>query len=452
MTEPILPPPGAPALEACWVYPDTNVLMHFRPLDEMPLSKMLNVPGPLTIVLTTTLLDELEQQKVKNSNPDLRERAQRVIGRLRRWKQDGDTRLSNGALVLFKTRRHGMDLRALGLDETIRDDHFLAEILCARETTVGRHVLLTADFSAEIRAEARGIEVASPLEEDRLAVPDATEKELRKARKELQEIQARLPVLSLRFAGGKEHMERTIRLPAATTEGDLQRIVEKERRSLVMSLREPTYADAFGLDLSSLDHTRPTNEQIRSYNKSVDDYLSALVEHFRKWRTADQELFARTLEIPLELQNDGGGTASTVRISVTGPPGINFAVAAPQGHRGPKEPTQPRGLTDLRGWVDSPLVNPDLFQPKPAPNVRGPWATNDELPSVSFLIERALHKNTYDLGSFFLIYPTIDAIRPVTLEASVMSAETTDWVKTKLNVRTIVQPDVTPTDDLGLER
>ena len=409
--------------------------MHFRPLDEFQLPKILNTLGPVTVVITTTLLDELERQKLNNKNSGLRDRADRALTRLRLWKREGNA-ISNEVQVLFRTQRHGRDLRALGLDADIGDDHLLAEILAAKETLPGRHVLVSADFGAELRAEAREIELVPPPEECRLPVPDATEKELKKIQSELQMLRARRPILSVGFKGGENHMKCSVVLPELTAESKVEEMVEIERRSLLLDVPESTYSDRFGVSahyLAPMGGLGLTRDVVIRYNKEVEDHLLKYRDHLRQFRDIEMDLIARTLEIRLALGNEGSETASTVRIRIVAPTGIELSRKEPEMRRKPRAPTRPRGMNES-AFQAFPTLPRNFLQPEPSPNVRGPWVTEGEPPAIEFQVESALHKETYDLPPFFLIYPTTGAMRSLSLTALVLSAQTPDWIETELNV------------------
>jgi hypothetical protein len=418
----------------CFVYPDTNILLHFRSIDELPFADIVGARTPITVALMPTVIDELDQQKVKHPNPDLRARAKKVITRLREWRKKGSP-LPNGVLLAFRVKRHGKDLRDLGLDASISDDRFLAEILSEREERSGRHVLLTADYGPELRAESFQLEVLAPPEALRLAVPDTTEKELKRTKAELQRMQTRQPVLAVRFADGNTRHELVVRRPAPLSDADVLRMVEQEQRRRTMVVpAQPGGTDIAGL-MASLSRSplEPSAGAIQAYNEEVRQFLPKYEESLRYSWFADQELFARSVEINLELRNDGNVTASTVRIKIDAPADIKLAEDEPEGHRAPEPPSRPRSPLDPLGTMlpESVLRG---FQPRPQPNVRGPSLTDDEHPAIVFSIEKALHKQPYNLKPFFLIYPTIEAIRSITLAVSVLSDELLEWATSELHV------------------
>jgi len=415
------------------VYPDTNIFMHYRSVDELPLANIVGALGAITVVVTPSVVDELDMQKVKHPNSDLRERAKQVVARLREWRRSGRTTLPNGAQLAYRVQRHAKDLRALGLDETIRDDHLLAEILSERDVNKGRHVLLTADFGPELRAESLQIEAVAPPEEHRLALPDATEKELRKAKAEIQRMQTRRPNLVLGFADGGPHRS-TVRRPAPLTDVDLRAKVEQERRARIMALPiELSRTGVVGTLASfSSNPLGPSVGAVRAYNEGVEKYLAKYEEHLRRWWLADEELVARTIELSLEFCNQGTVTASTVRIEISAPPDVELTQDSPAGHALPQPPERPRSLYDGGPMLPDSLLRG--YQAQVQPNVRGPYLTKDEDPAVTYRIDRALHKQTYTLKPFFLVYPTIEAIRSVTLRASMVSDELPDWSDSELHV------------------
>ena len=424
------------AQPATSVYPDANVFMHFRSIEEFPLGELFGTTEGITYVLVPSVIDELDSQKVKNPNPDLRERAKQVIGRLRGWRKTGVSTLPSGAALAFRVERHGKNLRELGLDESIRDDHILAEILSEQEARPGRHVLLTADFGVELRAGRFQIDVLPPPEALRLPVTDARDKELRKAKADLLRLQARQPSLTLRFPGGERVLRAVVRRPVPLTDATVSAMVEEERRRRVIPDAPAATTGAYERFQSAafLNPLGPSRTEIASYNAGVQAYLVKYEEHLRSWWLQNEELAARTLRVDLELTNEGSASATTVRLQVEAPAGITLATEEPEGQRSPSAPERPRSPFDaIHGGLKDGVFS-SLLPPTAKPNVRGPFLTTDDESAIIFTIDKALHMKPYQLRPFFLTYPTMAEIRSITLHVSVLSEELPEWVEDDLHL------------------
>jgi hypothetical protein len=391
------------------------------------------------------VIDELDAQKVTNSNLELRERAKEVVGRIRALTRDGSETLRNGASLSIRVKRHGKDLVALGLDPSIRDDHLLAEILGAKEEHPGRHVLLTSDFGPELRSRSIGIEAVSPGDDLRLAVPDSRERELRKTKNELQRALARRPTLVLLHRSGELYERFSVSRPKPLSEADIEaQMLAVRKKSPVMTEQPPepgfvtevlgSFARLAGLD-------EPTNDEIGRYNDKVSKYLSDYEDYLRRQWLTDEEVRLRTIEVAPFFRNDGAAEATNVRIQMFAPSVAALSKNPPKGPRSPKSPSppvRPTGIIDL-GRIPGHGSMP-VF-PQPPPNVAGPWLI--EGPTGRFAkyrIGRAQHKQGYELDPLFLTFPSIDEMASLSLPFRLIARELPDWVTGDLHVVINVVP------------
>ena len=112
-----------------------------------------------TLILTPTILSELEKHKINHQNPDVRGKATSIIRKIKEYRRRGP--LHNGVIVV----RDKVKLQSIAnepnmsqsfswFDATNADDHFLAsaiEIMCAEP---GRKIfIVTADINLQNKAE-----------------------------------------------------------------------------------------------------------------------------------------------------------------------------------------------------------------------------------------------------------------------------------------------------------
>ncbi len=138
---------------------DTNVLLHYRPLDELPWSQL--VDGPMVrAVLPLRVIEELDAKKY-SGRKDLARRARRLLPQLKAWiGPDGTPRSIAENLTLEVMIDPGPRHRPADADEEI--------LLSCRELKqfgASPVSLLTADTAMSLRAQAEGIAIV-PLSEE----------------------------------------------------------------------------------------------------------------------------------------------------------------------------------------------------------------------------------------------------------------------------------------------
>lgn len=138
---------------------DTNVLLHYRPLNELPWSQLVGSRA-VRAVLPLRVIEELDAKKY-SGRKDLARRARRLLPQLNAWIGPAGTPKSiTENLTLEVMIDSGPRHRPADADEEI--------LLSCRELAqfgASAVTLLTADTAMSLRAQAEGITVASLAEE-----------------------------------------------------------------------------------------------------------------------------------------------------------------------------------------------------------------------------------------------------------------------------------------------
>jgi PIN domain len=134
--------------------PDTNALLHNPDLDRWRFKGVKR----FTIVLTPAVLDELDRLKVEHRNPDVRAKAESLIGRIKSWRSRGDL------LAGVTLRRNLSELKSIAveprveealpwLDRTNADDRLIAAVIeVTRQNPRASVNLVTRDINAQNKA------------------------------------------------------------------------------------------------------------------------------------------------------------------------------------------------------------------------------------------------------------------------------------------------------------
>ncbi len=135
--------------------PDTNALI-FNPRIE---NWKFDDIGSLSIVLSPTVLSELDKLKVEHRNPDVREKAKKLIGQIKEYRRRGS--LLEGVNVKDKkiwlksvAVEPDFDNTLPWLDVENNDDRFIASVLeIIRNNIRSSVIIVTGDINMQNKAE-----------------------------------------------------------------------------------------------------------------------------------------------------------------------------------------------------------------------------------------------------------------------------------------------------------
>lgn len=145
-----------------FVVPDTNSLLASAnpTIYRMPAGR-----DEFFFVLTPTVLRELDELKVLHRNPDVREKAQKAVTRIKGWRNQGN--LLNGVVVdrtitvTAIAEEPQMQATLSWLDPTNADDRIIASVLLIEAKFPASQVLLvTGDINLQNKADAAQVSTA----------------------------------------------------------------------------------------------------------------------------------------------------------------------------------------------------------------------------------------------------------------------------------------------------
>ena len=159
--------------EGSWLFvPDTNALLYNPALERWSFA---DVPR-FEIILVPTVLSELDQQKVNHRNPEIRERAESLVRRIKEFRsrgaRSGGGNLTTGVPLVKNTS----SIRAIArepvvedslpwLDPSNSDDRLLASVIeVMRHHPRSSVVLVTRDLSLQNKAEFARLAFLEPPE------------------------------------------------------------------------------------------------------------------------------------------------------------------------------------------------------------------------------------------------------------------------------------------------
>lgn len=142
--------------------PDTNALLT-QP-DPMRYRKVAG-DNAFVFLLLPTVLSELDKLKIEHRNQDVREKAKKVIMRIKGWRSQGGLRdgvLIDKSIIVKATHSEpDMDNSLSWLDQDVADDRIIASVLeSAAQNPASHIVLVTGDINLQNKADAALIQIA----------------------------------------------------------------------------------------------------------------------------------------------------------------------------------------------------------------------------------------------------------------------------------------------------
>lgn len=192
------------------VFIDTDILMHFHKLDLIPWNEILNA-DKVKIVLVPLNFDQLEEKHF-DQNPITRERAETAKKEIKSFLNDEiEITLKDGVILSMVIQEENRKTPGLSEDNRLLDS-------IQQYQTEHTKVFITNDYLFRQRVKAKGI-VTVELDEKykRKFKDDSKTKQITKLikdneqlRKEIEERDAKEPILDLRFTDGKRDSTQNI--------------------------------------------------------------------------------------------------------------------------------------------------------------------------------------------------------------------------------------------------
>lgn len=183
-----------------YVFPDANVLLQFRRLDQGNWKHEFR-DQPVEILVATSVVSEVDKKKTSPSLR-LRKRARDLLPWLLEIEEAGNV-LANGFTMRFVPGTPVSELEAGNLDRNNPDDVLVAYVLAFIRKNPDKDVLLLADDTGLV-LKARGFGLRAERPSDSLSLPaeeTEEERELRNLRQKVERLELGAPQLRLEGSG-----------------------------------------------------------------------------------------------------------------------------------------------------------------------------------------------------------------------------------------------------------
>jgi hypothetical protein len=301
--------------EKLTIFPDTNVLLHYPPFNEIDWLKLCNA-NYVKIVLCLQVIRELDEKK---NDSLLSNRAKRVIKDIKQIKKTGSIVRDNVSLEVFNSELR-FDELPQSLSPDSGDDKIVHLVKKYQSENPDEDIsILTEDYGMQLRCEANNIPVIEPDVMKRLESPKSElEKKHQQTILELTNLKNSLPDIKVLIAKYQDNSGIDDKQPliiedlpqAFTTILDYDAEVKMEEKRLA---QEPQPLIIKG----NISFMTTINSDY--YLKRLDEYL---VE-YRKWLQCYNEaqpILALDFDFSLFISNNGTSPAEDLDVFLTFPP------------------------------------------------------------------------------------------------------------------------------------
>lgn len=433
------------ALEKVLVVLDTNVFLHFQPVNQIAWQRLFE--GPIEVVACAEVIRELDEQKDKGNTRAKKDRARAALALIERAVAGPITLAEAATLSVVPFAPAGDDFGDR-LSSSVPDDRILAAAVGLRRTRVGARVIVVSDdVGPRLKASALGLEARTLPDELRLKDEgDPRDAEIRRLTDRLRSIERTVPQPGLRFAGGKESIaivapneeflgaepeapesviRRFRRLTAPTPPDATDRNVPPPTGPIAGRPPGGAMAEMLRVLAATAQALEATAEQVDAYNSDLDDFGEAYTRAHSAWlfyRDAMAEVFI----FAVTLENTGTAPAEQpeVHLRVAAKHQADFDLLPPTAMpKPPSMPTPPIRPTRATAGIDAKVFSSLSFETPPEDGDlplldgaadRGSWLRRPLVPDaryvdhaedgshIRFGHQRLKHGFTLEFGPFAL--------------------------------------------------
>lgn len=441
-------------MEPVYVFPDTNIFLHYQPFDQMRWTEILQLPQ-IVLVIAPVVVRELDEHKDQHRLSTIRDRARTALKKIEQSILDEmDTQLPDGVELEY-AQEPTVDFELRGLRRDINDDHLIANCLTQRETETGSDVLLiSGDTGPRLKAVQRGFKALSLPDKYKLpSALDAVEKDKKQLQRRVQQLENRLPKLKLAFANEANQFEAVTRQPFTVPEEEVQRqvafIKAKHSKRALPQKKEPEqgYSSLLGQIQRPGIAAGPADswssisiEEVQRYNRELDEFYDVYEDYIRKY-VQGRNLQHRTIRLNISLFNYGTAPAEDIDVFMHFPDGFHLydKESRPRLPEKPDPPLQPQTGAEKMAHRSSSLYDfsPSLRSPPYMPvrgNVSSPKIERSNSYNVSYEVDRLKQHMNEPFEPLYVAFDSLNDVASFSIDYRINAAELPDEVTGVLHV------------------
>jgi len=395
------------------VFPDTNLFLHYRQINEIDWTGLLQV-HQVEIKIAPTVTRELEEQRVVHQSRKIRERATSALRFLHSCLSCSQVR--DGVTLQFLVEEPtGEYAAAHKLNLLLADDSLIGSFLIYSEANPDRRCLVvTGDLPLTVKLTHCQIKFLQLDESLRLpSEPDALEKKIKQLEADLLRYKSREPDLAITFENGQQYSRFCLVAPTQPpdAEGQLQAmLVAAKEKCKPVDVATPVKLDANDPLVRVAEQLRQMAEGLgerrlsdEAYNRQVDRYYRDYEQYLRE-RAEFETLPMRTIKLELILANSGTCPAEDIHVHLHFPDGF-LLYDDRQQPKPPQEPAVPSRTVSLFPSSAALLSGFPLMTRTPTlPHASRPKIRKTNSYDVTFEVEKLNHGFIWHIDPFYVAF------------------------------------------------
>ena len=413
------------------VFLDTNILIHFTSIEQIPWREELQT-DEFVIVIAKVVIDELDKHK-RSTKSRIANRVRAVIKDLLEIENGGNFKGRMPIQIQLKKPAQAIYIDH-ELDKDEADDRLLAAILEYKSDNPEADVyLVTDDAGSTLKGRLLGISILSLNEKYLLKEEDDQIKQLQK---EIIELKNAKPVLNLVFPDGSKVLNHSI--SASNFEKFAEEYIAKLRQDYPLVKQDVASSEYekiilrtwSPLNFKTVDEY---NYQIEKFYREYEDYLFENVDHFRKVHL--------TIKLDLKLINTGTAAADDIDVDIEMQNIFDVEKSAPKldDKWEPRVPSKP-GRRELD--EDNSQYQLVAVSRNPPISLKGkgyPGIQKGETCKVNFDIESLKHGQEFSLKEIYLTFRSYEEVKGFQIKYTISVRNLTKHTTGVLNVNIVMR-------------
>ena len=259
---------------------DTNILLHFRPISEIPWNTLVQ-GSRIELIITQGIIRDLDKHKNTNSSMKIRARARRALNEIEAWAANATGfEVQPNLVVKIHAGIPTIDFTEYNLDRNWSDDYLLATIKSFPRASSEDLVWIVSDDTG-IRIKAKQLGIDPLVLDDAYRLPqekDPLKVENERLKREVLKLSTPFrPDLKIEFLDSKDFVR--FQLPAVPNEQEVE-----HELSAKLEVLKKKYGPRTEDTLARLHLTLevPSKQEIEKYNTALPKYYSAYEQYLRQ--------------------------------------------------------------------------------------------------------------------------------------------------------------------------
>jgi hypothetical protein len=398
-----------------YVFLDTMVYLHYLPVVELELRKLLKAVYVIILIPEITIR-ELEKHKLENNSKKIRQRARDRLEIIKKWIIE--EKITSEIGVKLISERPKINFEEYELERNWNDHQLLASFIgFIKENKNKRVILLTQDNGLFIKTKGLNFEVIMLPENKKLPKEeDPLVKENKELRNKLYQYELAKPELIIRFSDTEDDIIFR-EFEIMKSQKEFTNETEKNIRELKDKFPEmhPRKKDEVKINFGAIDLSKTISaiyndipeSEYKRYNKDRENYLSKMRDYLIK-KEKYQTIPERRIIIDLELRNIGKVPGDDIDIYIHFPNGFEVY---PNDNQ-PIEPTMPREPIKPRSKLNMGVINslPTFNNFYPVPQVHSISRNSFKLTKtdsyeLEYNVKKLKHGYIHPIKELLIIFP-----------------------------------------------